>query len=425
MANKKINVGIGIPHPDSINPDFSLDNLPKIIGYTKKYCENVNLFIHHAGGVRTDRNRNTMLKDFLNQDMDYILWLDCDMIYPVDIIETYLKARPFDVLGCLYFKRNPPHKPIGYLYSKNPSKPYTGVLPSDIKHNKVYDVDGIGYGGMMVNTKVYKKLPEDEKWTHYGYRFHQPDATDDNLSHDLTFCKAVKDAGMSVKLHGSVRPGHIGQILVTEDDYYREHDELVTSKIVNPPKILIVIPTLNEKKAINVQRIAQKRAGIEAKAIIVVDKKKSGYVKTMNKVVNQIKDVDYYVYLADDVIVGENWLYFAIQEIKKRDSGLCSFKDGKWNGQLASYGLVSRDYIENLPYDGNLFCSKYKSHYCDTELTQIAKRDKKYCYSKNSLVMEVDYYKPFGKHGVNLEDKKLYNKRKYKLFDKELAEEFA
>ena len=77
-------------------------------------------------------------------DIDYIMWLDDDMLYPHDIIIRYLENDP-EIIGCLYFKRAEPFSPIGYMSGKNPTKPYNAIEPQSIPSDKdVIEVDALG-----------------------------------------------------------------------------------------------------------------------------------------------------------------------------------------------------------------------------------------------------------------------------------------
>lgn len=240
----RVNIVIGIPSQDTVPVKFML-NLIALISYTKANLDKVDdITLALKTGIRTDRNRNVILKETLEKgDVDYILWLDTDMIYPVDIIVRYLMIKGgFDVIGCMYFKRVAPHDPVVYVRSKKEipgrDKLYNAVDPASFKFNNVYPVDGVGYGGMMVNMKVYDKLG-DKKWTHYGKNHHLPFDAPDRLTHDLVFCQAVQKAGFKILVHGSIRAGHLALKTITEDDYrYHRGIKPKESKVIVKKKVV-------------------------------------------------------------------------------------------------------------------------------------------------------------------------------------------
>lgn len=395
---------IGIPSSGLVSSSFALDNLPAIIAYTKKHRPDIELSISYQCGVRTDRNRNIILeRAYKSGDIDYILWLDEDMLYPHDIITTYLSAE-FEIIGCLYFKRAEPHEPIGYVKSGNSIKPYKVVDPKKLPENEVIEVDGLGYGGMMVKMSAYDKMG-DNKWTHYGENYHLPYPCEDKLTHDLQFCKDAQEVGIKIHLHTKIRPGHIGEKVVVESDWVRE--PAVEKKKC---EIAVIMPTINEEKAIATLNQLKESAGMEAEFYSIVDKERTGFVATANRAYKQI-DAKYYVYVAEDAYGGRDWLKIAYEALEQSQAGLFAFNDGKWHGKLASFGMVRKSWVGD-----ELLPSVYKSHYADTELTLRAMIEGKLVYDPESVLIEVDP----NKHGVNPDDKVLFNRRKVEIFGAQL-----
>lgn len=229
---KKINLLIAIPSPDVIVPEFALDNLPALIAYTKKLDFVDNVFISYQKGVRTDKNRNTILKRAMEMGhVDYILWLDVDMLYPQDIVEKYFEYGNPDIIGCLYFKRGDTFEPI--VYVKHPEKEFTymNIDPRKFGSNQVLAVDGLGFGGMMVSMDLYEKMGGD-RWCVYGEQFHIPEKGGNQLTHDINFCRIAKDKYEAVvACHMGVRPGHIGERIITMDSWLELQEVKTTGRI--------------------------------------------------------------------------------------------------------------------------------------------------------------------------------------------------
>lgn len=408
---------IAIPSPENVNNEFALGNLPEIVNRTKREFPDIKISIAHHVGVRTDANRNHILKEALkDKTIDYILWLDSDMIYPAEIIVRYLDSvnlgQKIDVIGCLYFKRSYPYQPIAYEFNDGEDKnikPYKTILPSAIKDDTIYEVDGLGYGGMMVSMDVYEKLG-DKKWTVYGSNFHLPFDSEDHMTHDLVFCKDVKEAGMSVKLHGGVRPGHISSKIITYEDWQKAtEDDFAFKKVM--PSVLVIMPTLDVEQGKLAADVMRARAGADFDIAVVEDNMGFGFIRTVNEVAKAQKH-EIIIYTAQDALVGQNWLKHALIKMMTTNAGLVGFNDGKWNGELASFGMVQRSWVKDI-YSGNILNPEYNAHYADTELTQIAKQQGRYAYAEKSIMMEVDFKKAVGKgKGTVKADKKLYKKRK-------------
>ncbi len=403
-----MNILIGIPSPSWIAPAFALDNLPAIIAFTKSNLKGLdNLFIRLQEGVRTDRNRNIILNDAIKLGgVDYVLWLDTDMLFQPDIICRYLE-QDFDIIGCIYFKRSAPFSPVAYLKGDNPLKPYKAIDPRTLPSDTVVEVDGLGYGGMMVKMSVYEAMGED-KWTVYGRNFHLPFEAEDALTHDLEFCKRAQGRGFKISLHTGVRPGHIAERVITEADWDRPRSS---------QRISVIIPATDMTAALKAGQLMKKRAGVDCEVVVAEDVERTGYVATVNQAVKN-NPSDFYVYTAQDAFVGENWLKIAMDKMEATQAGLLAFNNGRWHGQLASFGLVRHSWLVDI-YGGNLFYPGYKSHYGDTELTVIAKDQDKFTYDPDAVMTEVDYDKD--KKGVNLHDKDLFAYRKLSLFDNKVT----
>lgn len=417
----KLNIAICIPSPDMVHPEFAFDSLPGIIAQTKALPNVENVTCIWQTGVRTDRNRNVMLQRLLNHEIewDYILWLDADMVYPEDMVEAYLDRHPFDVMGCLYFKKSDPYAPVGYINGSNPIKPYKQIDPTKIDKDKIYTVGALGYGGMMVSMDLYRRMGDD-KWTKYGSNFHIPYDTVDHGTHDMVFCETAKKYGAKIMLHGAVRPFHIGKKQVGEQDFIDAKYEIKVEprkpqeKIKTDEKVAILMPTITKEKAEQTAKILGSRAGYENHEIhILLDEGREGFIKKVNKAVQEI-EADYYVYLADDVFPGRDWLKHAVERMRDTRKGFLGFHDGKWHGQMASFGMIDKDYLK-VNYGGLMFFPEYKSHYADVEQTVLAMAQNNYCFDPKSLLVEIDYDKDT--KSVNKPDRELFRKRKKEGFD--------
>ncbi len=211
---------IGCPTPPQINIAV-VENLIAIILKAKKLTD-VEVGFGYKTGVRTDRNRNEILKMGLEVGYTHFLWLDTDMLFPLNIIEKYLEADK-DIIGCMYYKRGVPFAPVGYYKSKKTPFKYNHLNPQDLPVDSVIEVDGLGFGGMMVKREAYEKMGDD-KWGHYGENYHLPMDVGNHLTHDLEFCRLAQEHGVHIHLHTGVKPGHLTEFVVNEEFYlgYKE-----------------------------------------------------------------------------------------------------------------------------------------------------------------------------------------------------------
>lgn len=409
---KLYNIAIGVPLPTHVPTDF-IRNLVNIITTTMKLPYVKSVMYMDKGGVRTDKNRNIIIKGALEAEMDYILWLDADMIYPNNIVDLYMQHN-FDIIGCPYYKRTEPFSPVCYIDGTNPIKPYRMINPLTLPKDSIAEVDGLGFGGVMVKTDVYRTMGDD-MYMVYGSNFHLPFETTDQLTHDLVWCKKAKQYGYKILMHTGVKAGHISDYVVTEEDFRREKEKEAKKET----NIVCIMPTIHKELAEKCAKICTSRAGVSHKMLVVEDVDRSGYVATINSVARQ-NPADYYVMLTDDIFPSRNWLADALKTAKESNAGLIGFNDSKWDGSIATCAMVKHDWAMKN-YNGNIYYPEYFGHYNDTELTILGINDKTYVYNPHICLVEVDYEKETKK--VNPKDKALFAKRKANGFDGKVTDQ--
>ena len=400
---------IGVPTSAFTHYLFA-SSLLGLVTYTKSIYPDCEIIYDPQEGVRTDRNRNIILERAYQHNFDYMLWLDSDMNFPSNMIVKYLEARKavkWDIIGCLYFKGVAPYDPVGFL-EKGTKGRYRPLEPGSITDMHVIEVEALGYGGMMVSRTVFDKMG-DNKWTRYGSNFHLPERHDTEYqTHDIWWCEQAKQAGFKIHLHGGIHPTHIKMKEVGVEDWKREHE-----KESQNPSVHVIMPTIHQEQALKTLEILKTRAGCEFTNTVYPDDNRQGFVSLCNQEVKATK-ADYYVYLTDDIFPSRNWLKDALALMKEKKAGLVGFNDGKWQGLLATCGLVDATWMKKN-YNGNLFFPGYFGHYNDTELTMIAMQDNKYAYDPNICLTEIDYEKETKK--VHVPDRELYAMRKESNFD--------
>lgn len=171
---------------------------------------------------------------------------------------------------------------------------------------------------------------------------------------------------------------------------------------------LVVVPVIDLEMGKKAASLAASRANAQGLVLVVLDNARIGLVKIHNQVFQNSKS-SYYAYLAQDAFAGRNWLSLGVDALNAQGAGLLGFNDGKWQGQLAAFGLARREWVNDV-YGGSFFFEGYSSHYADTELTLIAREQGRYVYEPNAVVIEVDWDKDT-KPSTNLQDKSLFQTR--------------
>lgn len=153
------------------------------------------------------------------------------------------------------------------------------------------------------------------------------------------------------------------------------------------------------KTAVNIHK---ELAGVECYVVCEEDVGMIGWVNMHNNIVSKLH-FDYYCFSCADYKPRKDYLKLAIARMQLENKGLCAFNDGKWDGKIASTGVISKEYYARF----GLFYPGYKNHGADDEITMFAKMHNEFCYEPLAYLEEID--------GRNDRSKKKYNKDDYEL----------
>lgn len=176
---------------------------------------------------------------------------------------------------------------------------------------------------------------------------------------------------------------------------------------------VVAMPATDPLQAERSARLMARRAGVEGLVLVIYDEQRDGFINTCNLAFKNSCS-HYFAYVAQDAFAGRVWLKIAQTQLDKTSKGMLAFNDGKWQGMLASFGMVRRNWAE-AHYGGELFFPEYHSHYADAELTLLAKAHDQLCYAPRSVMIEVDWEKE--DKLVNDIDRQLFRRRAASLFE--------
>lgn len=139
-------------------------------------------------GYKIDTMRNALVKTALAYKQTHLLFLDTDMTFPEDMIVRMiedLEDNPeYEAVTGVYTYKTPPFLP--HIYPKfNEDKENfgtAGVFPL----NDIFEVDGAGFGCIMLKASVFKRAKEPY------FKFIDGSDTEKRCGEDLYFCKNVR-----------------------------------------------------------------------------------------------------------------------------------------------------------------------------------------------------------------------------------------
>jgi GT2 family glycosyltransferase len=179
----------------------------KLKGYDFYFKIGKRMNIHDA--------RNNAVIWALENDMDYILWFDDDMVLdPIGKpLFTTLMGHDKDFVAPLFFQRRPPYMPLLFkrmLYLDKTQVTYDNIMDYE---KGLLDVDGVGFGCCLTKVDLFKKIPKP--WFVMG----------DSFGEDLFFCERCINAGIKIYCDTTIQVGHIGDAPIAWESTYLTHKE--------------------------------------------------------------------------------------------------------------------------------------------------------------------------------------------------------
>lgn len=172
-----------------------------------------NLYV--MGRLLTPIARECLAQKAVEEEYDYLLFIDDDMICPQDLFfRLYLHKK--DVVGALAFTRSYPHRPVIYRLDtgfENGKPWYSNYSILDYPKDSLVKCDAVGFGAVLIDVKVFKGM--EQKWF----------ATTSGRGEDIFFCHQAEKAGFKVYMDTSVKLGHLGDPLNITEEYYESMPE--------------------------------------------------------------------------------------------------------------------------------------------------------------------------------------------------------
>lgn len=163
--------------------------------------------IFMLGDSLVTRARNKLVAKFLNTDADYLMFVDSDIkFYPNDI--NTLRSHNKGVIGGVYLKKKIPYAPVA-----------NNVISQE---GTLWTMAEVGTGFMLIHRDVFTAIREmqpefvykgdgdEEKMEYYDY-FRVGVVGERYLSEDYYFCALAREAGYDIYYDTTVFTSHIGK----------------------------------------------------------------------------------------------------------------------------------------------------------------------------------------------------------------------
>lgn len=207
MDTKNTFVLIGIPSTGQIQ-NRTMMSLMSAQNYIKGQA-----LLHVQEACYVDQSRDKMVQVALKEGATHIMFIDSDMEFPAESIQ-HLIDQDKDIIGGLYPRRQYPYRPtINNIDGKKL------IVPSSYPYDRIFEVDAVATGFMLVKTSVFKKLGEPPYFKIQN--FHGKSIRD-----DVYFCISAKRKGFKVWADPTMNIGHVGTYVYTMKDHENIKHEL-------------------------------------------------------------------------------------------------------------------------------------------------------------------------------------------------------
>ena len=198
---------IGIPHTGL----FHWQTIMSLLSL--RFPVNTQIHYHLIGSCLVYDARDNIVKFALENNADWLLFLDSDMVIPNDAV-IKMAAHDVDMITGMAFKRTPPFQPCFYTKASI-TKDYKPITESPIvfPDEGLVECQGFGMACCMIKMDVFKKI--NPPWF-----FPMP-----NIGEDLTFCIKARQAGFRMFCDLSINVGHVATIPIQKEHFIAARDQ--------------------------------------------------------------------------------------------------------------------------------------------------------------------------------------------------------
>jgi hypothetical protein len=177
------------------------------------------------------RGRNRAVKQFLDTDADWLLFLDADQRFTPDLFDSLTEVADDGerlVVSGLYFGVLQEESvlypvPVPNIYSLKPGDD-SGYIYRHILYyppNAVIQIDACGAGMMLIHRRVVEDIRKmaEPQYSDSCWFLDYPAPNGEWSSEDLHFCRQIQAAGHKIFCHTGVVSPHIKHYLVNEIHY--------------------------------------------------------------------------------------------------------------------------------------------------------------------------------------------------------------
>ena len=168
---------------------------------------------------------------------DWVLLIDSDMTWQPSDIKTLVETREkfdLDIVSGLCFQRGDPYQPTMYISAERAplveGRTWSGyTFLEQWEEDSAVEVDATGMAFCLIHKRVFDRILMQKtgegfpEWEVRERMIPPPFFRwDGEKGEDFRFCEEAKASGSRIFVDTSVKVGHIGQQIITEETFLRE-----------------------------------------------------------------------------------------------------------------------------------------------------------------------------------------------------------
>lgn len=216
-------MAICIPRYGDTKGAFTI-SLARMIAHSLGAQAELEIEIFSISSSDLPQSRTDLLKDAIQWQARYLLWLDSDHVFPPDALLRLLRHR-LAVVGCNYPRRTSPTGPVAARLDDKGDWQHVWTTATLAEAGAVEEVAHVGLGLCLIDLNILHQVKAHvEKgvgWAHWApFDRKLLPGSNARMGEDASFFEELRAAGVKIHVdHGlSWQVGHIHDEVLTNAD---------------------------------------------------------------------------------------------------------------------------------------------------------------------------------------------------------------
>lgn len=199
---------IGIPSTDFLHVEF-VKSLTNLVLRLKE--DDIDFTVHFESGTLVYVARDNIASKAINGGFTHVLWLDSDMVFTDDFLDSLMFCgKPF-VAGIFQSRRK------GYHSALFKNLDIDNLERFEEYPHGTFEIAGCGFAGVLIETEILRQVMVNHGTCFLPMKMY---------GEDLAFCKRAVDMGYKIYAEPTAVMGHVGHITIYPEDHEKWKAEI-------------------------------------------------------------------------------------------------------------------------------------------------------------------------------------------------------